>query len=152
MFLKPLILLISVCLSLYALTPYKIGDTIESFSLPNQFDKKQTIDASVRTILVSFEKSTGANINAFLAQHKADFLNQHHAVFIANISGMPMIITKMFALPKMRSYAHSVLLMYDENDKRFKSQEGKITLYKLEKGVIQQIDFITHEQLPFLFK
>jgi hypothetical protein len=136
----------------FASKPFQIGDAIGTFSLANQFDKKQTIDASVRTILVSFQKDTGANVNAFLTQQKADFLSQHHAVFIANISGMPMIITKMFALPKMRNYEHSILLIYDENDQRFESQEGKTTVYKLDKGVIQHIDFITHEALSSLFQ
>lgn len=137
---------------LWAGGSFSIGDKIGNFSLLNQFDEKQTVDTSVQTILVSFEKETGAQINEFLSQQKSDFLTQNQAVFIANISGMPMVITKMFALPKMRNYKHPILLIYDENDTRFKAQEGKTTLYRVKNGVIQNIEFITQNDLNTIFK
>lgn len=130
---------------------FEVNQNIGSFSLPNQFDEKQTVDNSIKTIVVSFEKDTGKDVNEFLSSKDKDFLKKHDAVFIANISGMPSIITKMFALPKMRDYKHSVLLIYDENDKRFKSQEEKSTVYKLENGVIKTIFFITKNDLEKIF-
>lgn len=62
-----------------------------------------------------------------------------------------MIITKMFALPKMKNYKHEILLIYDENDDRFKAQEGVSTLYRLENGVIKSIEFITKDDLEKVF-
>lgn len=148
--LKKLLLLALFALFLHA-NSFEINQDIGSFSLPNQFDEKQTIDNSIETIIVSFEKGTGKDINQFLSTKDKDFLKTHHAAFIANISGMPSIITKMFALPKMRDYKHSVLLIYDEEDKRFVSQEGKSTLYRLENGVIKSISYITKEDLEKIF-
>lgn len=148
--LKKLLLLPLFALFLYA-NSFELNQNIGSFSLPNQFDEKQTIDNSIEMIIVSFEKGTGADINQFLSTKDKDFLKNHHTVFIANISGMPSIITKMFALPKMRDYKHSVLLIYDEEDKRFVSQEDKSTLYRLENGVIKSISYITKEDLEKIF-
>jgi hypothetical protein len=148
---KKILLSLFISCSLWANVPFNINDKIGNFSLLNQFDAKQTIDNSVEMIIVSFEKDTGAQLNEFLSQQTPDFLQQHKTVFIANISGMPMVITKMFALPKMRNYKHPILLIYDENDVRFKSQEGKSTLYKLKDGVIQSIEFITQDDLKTLF-
>jgi hypothetical protein len=148
--LKKLLLLPLFTLFLYA-NSFEINDHIGTFSLPTQFDEKQTVDNSIQTIIVSFEKDTGKDINQFLSSKDKDFLKNHHAVFIANISGMPSIITKMFALPKMRDYKHNILLIYDENDKRFISQEEKSTVYKLENGVIKSISFITKEDLEKIF-
>lgn len=147
---KKLLLLPLFTLFLCA-SDFEINQNIGSFSLPNQFDEKQTIDNSIKTIVVSFEKDTGKDVNEFLSSKDKDFLKKHDAVFIANISGMPSIITKMFALPKMRDYKHSVLLIYDENDKRFKSQEEKSTVYKLENGVIKTIFFVTKNDLEKIF-
>lgn len=65
---------------------------------------------------------------------------------------MPSIITKLFALPKMRKYDHEILLIYDEEDKRFISKEEKSTLYTLKDGVIKSIDFITKDDLDNIFK
>lgn len=148
---KILTLMLFLSLSLFA-TTFKVGDNIESFSLPNQFDEKKDVNSSIQTILVSFEKDTGKDINTFLASKGADFLAKHHAVFIANISGMPSIITKLFAMPKMRDYKHSILLIYNENDNRFVSKEGVSTLYRLQNGVIKSISYITKDNLEEVFK
>lgn len=148
---KKLLLCLFLGGSLWASAAFNEGDKIGNFSLLNQFDVKQTVDNSVETIVVSFEKDTGAQLNEFLSKQTPDFLQQHKAVFIANISGMPSIITKMFALPKMRNYKHSILLIYDESDVRFKSQEGKSTVYKLKDGIIQSIEFITQDDLKTIF-
>jgi len=148
--LKKLLILPLFALFLYA-NSFELNQNIGSFSLPNQFDEKQTIDNSIEMIIVSFEKGTGADINQFLSTKDKDFLKNHHAAFIANISGMPSIITKMFALPKMRDYKHSVLLIYDEEDNRFVSKEEKSTLYRLENGVIKSISYITKEDLEKIF-
>ena len=120
---------------------FDINSQINSFSLPDQFDKIHTVDDRIKTIIVSFEKDTGKDVNTFLALKNPDFLRHNQAIFIANISQMPSIITKMFALPKMRDYKHNILLIYDENDKRFLQKEGKSTIYKLENGVIKNISY-----------
>lgn len=146
-----IVLFLCSALVLFANTFHE-KESVGIFSLPNQFDEKQTIDNRIETIIVSFEKETGAEVNEYLSHQDKAFLQQHHAVFIANISGMPSIITKMFALPKMRDYKHSILLIYDENDNRFTHQENKSTLYKLKNGVIQSISFITKEDLQTVFK
>lgn len=147
---KKIILFLSLVLCAFS-QELSINDKINNFSLANQFDEKKTIDSKVNTIIVSFEKDTGKEVNEFLEQKTSDFLREHHAVFIANISGMPMIITKMFALPKMKNYKHEILLIYDENDDRFKAQEGMSTLYRLENGVIKSIEFITKDDLEKVF-
>lgn len=147
---KKIILFLSLVLCAFS-QELSINDKINNFSLANQFDEKKTIDSKINTIIVSFEKDTGKEVNEFLEQKTSDFLREHHAVFIANISGMPMIITKMFALPKMKNYKHEILLIYDENDDRFKAQEGMSTLYRLENGVIKSIEFITKDDLEKVF-
>ena len=130
---------------------FEINQNINSFSLADQFDKIHTVNANVKTIIVSFEKGTGADINEFLNNKPADFLQKNNAVFIANISGMPSIITKLFALPKMKKYKHSILLIYDENDTRFLQKEDKSTVYKLENGVIKSIFYIEKEDIAKAF-
>ncbi|PPK62681.1 hypothetical protein B0F89_10283 [Malaciobacter marinus] len=147
---KKIILLLS--LVLYAFSQeLLVNEKISNFSLTNQFDEKKTIDEKVQIIIVSFEKGTGKEVNEFLEEKNPDFLKNHNAVFIANISGMPMFITKMFALPKMKNYKHEILLIYDEKDDRFKAKDGMSTLYKLEDGVIKSIKFISKDDLEKVF-
>lgn len=143
-------------LTLFSITwlfanPFDLNQNINSFSLADQFDKKHTVNSDIQTIIVSFEKGTGADINEFLNSKEPDFLQKNNAVFIANISGMPSIITKLFALPKMKKYKHPILLIYDEEDKRFLYKEDKSTVYKVENGVITGVEYIEKEDLESLF-
>jgi len=119
--------------------------------MTDQFDKKHTVNADVKTIIVSFEKDTSANLNEFLANQEAGFLEANNAVFIADISGMPTIITKIFAMPKMKKYNYNILLITEEDDKRFLHKEEKLTVYKLENGVITTVEYAGKEDIPTLF-
>lgn len=127
------------------------NSNIGSFELTDQFDKKHTVNSDVKTMIVSFEKGTSADLNDFLATKEKGFLEANNAVFIADISGMPSIITKIFALPKMKKYNYNILLITDEEDKRFLQQEEKLTVYKLNNGIVTSVQYITKEDIPSLF-
>lgn len=146
-------ILIGILLVLFSLSAneLKVGDSLGTFSILNQHDEKVTVDKNVQKILISFEKGTGADINEYLSSKDTNFLQKHHTVFIANISGMPSIITKMFALPKMRKYKHEILLIYDDEDDRFKAKEDYSTLYTLQDGIIKSITYFTKEDLKSIF-
>ncbi len=144
------LLIVLVSTFLYS-KEFHLNEKITNFSLLNQFDQKQTIDNNVTIILVSFEKEISRDVNDYLAQQEKDFLKNHNAVFVSNISKIPTIITKLFLLPQMRDYAHSILLMYDETDNRFRKKEGKLTLYGLENGVLKSISFVTTDDLEEVF-
>jgi len=147
---KKIILMLAFSTLLFS-NSFDVNTNINSFTLLDQFDKTHLVNNKIRTIVVSFEKDTGADVNKFLSGKTRDFLENHNAVFIANISKMPSLITKWFALPKMKEYKHNVLLIYDEEDKRFMQKEEKSTVYKLENGVIKSIMYIEKEDLSKVF-
>ncbi|MFW2611919.1 hypothetical protein [Aliarcobacter butzleri] len=148
---KQLILSIIFVNSLFAVN-LKIEDKISNFSLTDQFDKIHTISNDIKIIIVTFQKDTLLMVNNFLSSKSSDFLENHKAIIINDISSTPNIITKMFTLPKLRDYKYSILLIYDENNTKFTKQTGKITTYSLENGVIKDIRFLssTYELEEFL--
>ncbi|MCT7910823.1 MULTISPECIES: hypothetical protein [Arcobacteraceae] len=148
---KQLILSIIFVNSLFAVN-LKIEDKISNFSLTDQFDKIHTISNDIKIIIVTFQKDTLLMVNNFLSSKSSDFLENHKAIVINDISSTPNIITKMFTLPKLRDYKYSILLIYDENNTKFTKQTGKITTYSLENGVIKDIKFLssTYELEEFL--
>lgn len=130
-----------------------INDTVTPLSLPDQFDKIHTIESKIKTLVISFEKGTSTDVNTFLSSQQSDFLQEHQAVFIADISAMPSLAAKLFALPKMRTYKYKILLIRDENDKRFIKKDGKLTVYKMDNGKIKEISFISSvEELKKVFE
>lgn len=58
---------------------------------------------------------------------------------------MPSLIAKFFALPKMKKYPFSVLLVDEEQTKKFSKQDDKITIYRVNEGKITSVNYITNE-------
>jgi hypothetical protein len=140
---KMKLILFLIFSSLTFASSFSINDRISTFSLPDQFDKMHTINSSTSTIIVSFELHMSKKVHKFLAKKDADFLSKNHTVFISNISSNPSIVTKMFILPKMRDYKYPILLIYDENNKKFIERDDKLTIYKLKDGVIKSVGYAT---------
>ncbi len=140
--LKKLILSILICFYANAAT-LKIDDKISNFSLPNQFDKIHTVTNEISIIIVTFQKETTNIVNNFLSSKSIDFLDKNNSIFIYNISCSPSVVVKMFTIPKMRDYKYDILLIYNENNKKFKEEENKITIYFVENGFIKDIKFIS---------
>lgn len=140
--LKKLILSILICFYANAAT-LKIDDKISNFSLPNQFDKIHTVTNEISIIIVTFQKETTNIVNNFLSSKSIDFLDKNNSIFINNISCSPSVVVKMFTIPKMRDYKYDILLIYNENNKKFKEEENKITIYFVENGFIKDIKFIS---------
>ena len=120
----------------------QVNQKLRVFALPDQFGVYHTVDRHTTTMIVSFEKDTGKDVNTFLATKKKSYLQEHDAIFIANISKMPALITKYFAMPKLKKYKHKILLVNNESDNRFKAKEEKVTIYELENSVVKKIYFI----------
>lgn len=119
-----------------------VGSKLPTLTYLDQFEKPHTVSSDIHTIIVSFEKATGADMNAFLKEQQPDYLTKHNAVFIANISEMPSLITKLFAMPKMRKYKHTILIINDEENHQFLYEEDKITVYTIDNGLIKDVSFI----------
>ncbi len=64
---------------------------------------------------------------------------------------MPSFISSLIALPKMKKYPFSVMLINDDFGKQFNQLEDKITVYQLKDHKIKAIRFLTPEELPLLF-
>ena len=129
--------------------PYKIGQSVSPLVLSDQHGKKLTMKVMPKTLIMAFEKDTGATVNEFLLASGKEYLKKNNAGFVADISQMPNFITETFALPKMRKYPHTVLLIRDEEQGlRFPIQEDKITVMKFRGNFLTRVEFVeTAEQL-----
>jgi hypothetical protein len=97
-----------------------------------------------KTVIMAFEKGTAATVNEYLATQNNNYLAQNSAVFIADISQMPPFIAQTFALPKLRTYAHPILLLEDEEQSlAFPAQEAKITLLHFDHNRLASIEFVS---------
>lgn len=124
--------------------PYAIGQRVESFQAKDQFENAFTLKpAETRFLLVSHDMETGKKANAVLTTLGKEYLPAKQAVYVANIAGMPGI-GRMFALPKMKKYAHRIILGDDAAlIACFPQQTGKVTVLTLTDGKVQAISYWT---------
>ena len=129
-----------------------IGDVTPTFDIKDQFEKNHKIAADAKTILVAADKGTSEILRDYFLTKDAKFLSTNKAYYVADISGMPSLIAKFFALPKMKKYPFSVLLVDEEQTKLFNKKEDNITIYSIKDGKISDIKFIkTAKELDSLF-
>ena len=127
----------------------KVGSTV-SYTLPDQFDKSYTLDDSIHTLIVVFAKESGHSVKNFLKEQPANYLSQHKAAFIADVSPMPVVIRNTFALPDLKKESYSVKLIYDKKIadafKKYAQSSEDILLVTLKNKKITGIKYVKTAQ------
>ena len=122
------------CVTALVAKPLDLGKKFHPMELSDQFGKKHGVDAvNCSLLLITAQKDISLKLKDFIVKQKPDFLNRHHACVISDIHGMPTLITRFFALPKMRKYPFDVLLIYKKEQNPFPIREEAITVLTLGK-------------------
>lgn len=122
--------------------PYEKGQQVASFQAKDQHEQPFTFKpAATRFLLVSHDMETGRKANAVLTTVGRENLERKKVVYLANIFGMPGV-GRMFALPKMKKYSHTIILGDDANlIARFPAESGKVTILALDGGRIISVKY-----------
>ena len=141
--------LFTVFLALSAIaSSLTVGNTLPTLKIKDQFEKEHIVDANIKTIIFSATKSEGTTIKEFLLTKDKDYLTTNKAAYIADITGMPSIITSLIAMPKMKGYPFSVLLVDESNKSLFPVKEDMISVISLDNGKITDVKYVkTAEEL-----
>lgn len=122
---------------------YTTGSKIEPFELSDQHGKLHTVDEHIKLIIFASDRDASNIVYEALKSHDGTYLSVHHTVYILDVSAIPSIIFRMFVLPKMGKYSYSVLLdKHSDTTHKLPRKEGNITLIKLDKMVIESVEFI----------
>jgi hypothetical protein len=136
------VLVIGVALAATATadSPFAVGDRIDAFTLEDQHGVVHTLDASVELILFSRDMAGGDLVKHALADAPADLLTTRNAIYVADITGMPKLVAKMFALPKMRKRPYPLWLDRDgAATARLPDVEGRATLIFLRDFEVTRV-------------
>ncbi len=122
--------------------PWQVGDNLESISFVDQYGEAGSIDKTVRLLLFASDRAAAKLVHSVLEETEPAYLQRHEAVYVADISGMPYLIARFFALPRMRKYPYRMLLGRKPLDcVKFPRREGLVTLMRLEELKIVEIVF-----------
>src|SRR5262245_222686 len=121
--------------------PLAVGATLPPLAAEDQHGAPVKVDDGVRLLLVSHDMDAGDVVKAALASANQEFLDRRHAVYVADIAGMPAMISKLFALPKMRQRPYRVLLDRDGSLTRdLPREKGHVAVVTLDQLRITRIE------------
>jgi len=127
----------------------KVGNKLVDFTLDDQFDKKHSLTDETKKVIFVCSKPAGHIVREYLKAQSVDYLPSRHIIFIADVSGMPSLIYKMFALPDFKDSPYSILLILKkENASKFRNEKRKddIMVLSLDHKTITKIEYFNNEK------
>ena len=123
--------------------PLAAGSALPALSLKDQHDKPVAVPADTRWVLFSAEKPVSDMVASVLSTEPAGVMGRTHLVYVVDISGMPAMVTRLFALPKLRDLPYSIALVREAADLAqvadIPRQPGAATLLRVDNGRIVQV-------------
>lgn len=120
--------------------PLTPGTPLPALSLSDQFDQHHDVAACRDLLLFAPDRDSAGVAQDYLDARAAAGLDG--VCYIADISGMPGVITRLFALPAMRDYAYPVLLGRTPADTlRLPRRAGQVTVLTIRAGSVDAIGF-----------
>jgi len=136
------ITLVLLCAGLAAAEPLAVGMRVPELALVDQHDVPGALNVDTRCVVFSRDMPA-ANIVKESFADDSSLLAAANAVVVSDISTMPSVITKLFALPAMRKRPYRMLL--DREGKLtadFPSQQGKVTVLHLKALTIERVEYV----------
>lgn len=142
--LRRLFALLSLCLLLNPAAiaaNLGVGDTVPPLALTDQFDQPHTLAADTRWLLFSHDRAVSDALHPVLAALPA--AQRDGVVYVADISRMPALVSKLFAVPAMRTLPFAVWLARDAANVAMLPQEpGKLTVLALKDGKVAAVHYL----------
>ncbi len=117
------------------------GDPLPKTSLPDQHGQTRDLEGA-RLILFAQDKAAGEMIHEVLKDKTQEQLDAQGIVVVNDISRMPGLVTRFFALPSMRDYSYRILLGYEAQETQWlPRQEDSVTRLSVQDGRITGVDY-----------
>lgn len=114
-----------------------VGSPFPAMALTDQNDKPVNLPGSARWLVFVNEKAVDEWADPVIAALGQNKMNADRLVYISDISRMPSMITRLFALPKMRKRGYSIALIRDEKTAaQISARDGCAMLIGLKGGAV----------------
>jgi hypothetical protein len=123
--------------------PLAAGSAMPTMILNDQHDKPVAVGPATRWVVFTAEKPVSDMVSAVLAAEPAGVADRLRLVYVADISGMPALVTRMFALPKLRELPFPIALVREPTQVAqvtdIPRTAGSATVLRLEDGRLTQV-------------
>jgi len=124
--------------------PVAVGATLPEIALADQHDVAGRVGPETRLLLFTRDMDASKITKEVLAENGATMLASAGAVYVADISAMPSLVTALFAMPGLRKRPYPMLLDRDGAvTKDVPSETGAVTVLALDHGVVRRVEYVT---------
>lgn len=140
--------ILAACVALWAAPahadPVAEGATLPAISLADQHDVQAKVGPETKLLLFTRDMDASKITKEVLAENGAAMLANAGAVYVADISAMPSLVTTLFAMPGLRKRPYQMLLDRDGAvTKDLPSQKGAVTVLTLDHMVVRHVEYVT---------
>lgn len=120
----------------------EVGERLAPWTLLDQFEQPYSLDDGLQ-LLLARDMDGGKLVKAALEGQPKGYLEARHAVFVADISRMPSLVSSLFAVPAMRDYNYRVLLDRESRvASRYPGDASRVLWLRLDHGLlVEQKEF-----------
>jgi len=135
--------MLAACASEPVPEPLKIGNTLDFALLQDQYANPFVHEDNMEILLYADDMDTSRDVRDAIGRVEPACYEEGKLVFVANVSGMPSLITRLIALPKMRGYGFPIWLDYNgEATDALPVQEGFISVIRVKDGAIVSLEYV----------
>lgn len=117
-----------------------LGHTLSDLEFKDQHDRSHRLSENLRFLIFSADMDGGKLMHAWMNERNDDFLTAQNIALLADVHRMPYLISKTIAMPRMRGYTYSLLLIQDEGRGNIYPQQPKaVTILVLKKLTVQSV-------------
>ena len=121
-----------------------VGETLDVTQLENQHGESFENPSDLELLLFVNGMTARSVVRASIDNIDLQCLVEERVAYVADISGMPSIISNFVAVPRMRDYHYPVWLDYDgEITEQLPVVEENVSVIDIDQGKVTNITYIT---------
>ncbi len=119
-----------------------VGDPLPAMTLEDQHGSEHRVGEATRLLLFAPDQDAGEVARDALEGRSAEDLAAAGIAYVADISAMPGLVTRLFALPKMREYSFPVLLGREPGQSaHLPRRPGRVTVLEVQGGALAGVRY-----------
>lgn len=131
------------CANQPAPTPMKIGNKVEFALLQDQYANPFPHADNMQMLVFTDDMEASREVRDAMERVDPECYGSGKLVFIADVSGMPKLITRLIAIPKMRGYHFPIWLDYEgEATEALPVKEGAVSVIEVKDETITGIEYV----------
>ena len=120
------------------------AQTLPAQTFENQHGEMLALDNSVTWMIFAHHNKGAKMTKGAIDQAGIKDFSAYKGLYVADISKMPALISKMFAMPAMRKYEFALALDKDGSvTQDWPKQEESVTLIKLDNLSVVDVQYVT---------